>query len=60
MVKIVAGEDTIYNQKVAKTETNVTATFNARGNVTVKVYIDDSLKGTKEINMNSITLCLFE
>lgn len=59
-VKIVVGNDTIYNEEKTKTTTNISATFNAKGNVTIKVYVDDILKGTKEINMNSTTSCTFE
>lgn len=59
-VKIMVGNDTIYNQSEAKTKTDISASFNAKGNVTIKVYVDDILKGTKEINMNSTTSCVFE
>ena len=59
-VKIVVGNDTIYNEKKSKATTNISATFSAKGNVTIKVYIDDILKGTKEINMNTTTTCTFE
>lgn len=59
-VKIVVGNDTIYNETNEKTSTNITASFNAKGNVTIKVYVDDILKGTKEINLNTTTSCTFE
>lgn len=59
-IKIVAGNDTIYNENKSKTTTNITAKFSAKGTIAVKVYIDDVLKGTKEINMNSTTTCTFE
>ncbi len=59
-VRITVGEDTIYNQQDAKTKTDITANFNAKGTVTIKVYVDDILKGTKEINMNNTTNCTFE
>lgn len=59
-VKITVGNDTIYNQSNAKTKTDISASFNAKGNVTIKVYVDDILKGTKEINLNSTTSCVFE
>ncbi len=59
-VKIMVGNDTIYNQSEEKTKTDISASFNAKGNVTIKVYVDDILKGTKEINMNSTTTCVFE
>ena len=61
VVKIVVGEDTIYNQSVEKTKTDISATFSARGKATVKVYVDDILKGTKEVDMSSSnTTCIFE
>lgn len=59
-VKITVGNDMIYNEEKPKTTTNISATFNAKGNVTIKVYVDDILKGTKEINLNSTTTCTFE
>ena len=59
-VKIMVGNDTIYSQSEVKTKTDISANFNAKGNVTIKVYVDDILKGTKEINMNSTTSCIFE
>ena len=59
-IKIVVGNDTIYNEKKPKTTTNISAGFSAKGNVTIKVYVDDILKGTKEINMNTTTVCTFE
>ncbi len=59
-VRITVGDDTIYNQQDAKTKTDISANFNAKGTVTIKVYVDDILKGTKEINMNNATNCTFE
>lgn len=59
-VKITVGSDTIYNETKAKNTTNISASFSAKGTVTIKVYVDDILKGTKEINMNTTTSCTFE
>ena len=59
-VKIVVGNDTIYNEEKPKNTTNISASFSAKGTVTIKVYVDDIVKGTKEINMNSTTTCTFE
>ena len=59
-VKITVGSDTIYNEEKAKTTTNITASFSGKGNVTIKVYVDDVLKRTKEINLNTTTTCIFE
>ena len=59
-VKITVDNDTIYEKEVAKTTTNISQGFSAKGTVTIKVYVDDILRGTKEINMNSTTSCTFE
>ena len=59
-VKIVVDNDTIYEEEKPKTTTNISQTFSAKGTVTIKVYVDDILKGTKEINMNTTTTCTFE
>ncbi len=59
-VRIVAGEETIYNQKNDKDTTNISATFSGKGNVTIKLYVDDVLKGTKQLNLNSATSVTFE
>ena len=59
-VRIVVGNDPIYNENNPKTTTNISARFSAKGNVTIKIYVDDILKGTKEINMNVTTTCTFE
>ena len=54
------GNDNIYNESKPMNATDISASFSAKGNVTIKVYVDDILKGTKEINMNSTTTCVFE
>ena len=59
-VRIKVGEDTIYEKEVPKTTTNISQGFSAKGTVTIRVYVDDILKGTKEINMNTTTTCTFE
>ena len=60
MVKIVVNNDTIYNEEKPKTTTSIVQNFSAKGNTTIKVYVDDILKGTKEINMNTTTSVVFE
>ncbi len=52
-VKIVVGEDTVYKESIDPTTTNLVHTISGKGTVTVKVYIDDVLKSTKDINLNS-------
>ena len=60
MIRIMVGNDNIYNESKPMNATDISASFSAKGNVTIKVYVDDILKGTKEINMNSTTTCVFE
>lgn len=52
-VKITVGTDTVYNDKIDPTTTNLVQSISGKGTVTVKVYIDDVLKSTKDINLNS-------
>ena len=52
-VKIVAGGDTVYKSKMDPTTTNLYQTISGKGTVQVKVYIDDVLKSTKDINLNN-------
>lgn len=52
-VKILVGSDTVYNDKLDPTTTNLVQSISGKGTVTVKVYIDDVLKSTKDINLNS-------
>ena len=59
-LRIMVDNDKIYDSNVDKTSTDISAPFSAKGNVTIKVYVDDILKGTKEINMNDTTNCTFE
>lgn len=59
-IKIVVGDDTIYNSKVSKTETNLTREFQGIGTVTIKVYIDDVLEKTSQLNLNEKTTITIE
>ena len=52
-IKILVGTDTVYNEKIDPTTTNLVQSISGKGTVTVKVYIDDVLKSTKDINLNS-------
>ena len=54
-VKIMVDKDTVYNQSVDPTTTNLVQSISGKGTVTVKVYIDDVLKKTKDFNLNSET-----
>ena len=59
-LKIVVGDDTIYSESKKKNETNISVNFSGKGTVTIKVYVDDILKGTKSLNLNSETSITFE
>lgn len=60
-VKVMVGDDTIYEKSVDKNKTDLKVQFTGIGTVRVKVYIDDVL-GTrnKTINLNNETEILFE
>ena len=51
-VKITVGSDTVFNDNVDPTTTSLIQSISGKGTVTVKVYIDDVLKKTKDINLN--------
>lgn len=59
-VKIVVGDDVIYNGTVNKTETNLSKEFQGIGTVTVKVYMDDILEKTVQLNLNEKTSVTIE
>lgn len=59
-VKIVVGDDVIYNDTVNKAETNLSKEFQGIGTVTVKVYIDDILEKTVQLNLNEKTTVTVE
>ena len=46
-------EDTVYNEKIDPTTTNLYQPISGKGTVQVKVYIDDVLKSTKDVNLNN-------
>ena len=51
-VKITVGNDTVYNESIEPTTTSLIQSISGKGTVTVKVYVDDVLKKTKDINLN--------
>ena len=59
-LKVVAGGETIYNDDVDKNSTNVNTKFSGKGIVEVKVYIDDVLKDSADINLNTTPSYTFE
>lgn len=52
-VRILAGSDIVYNEKIDPTTTNLVQSISGKGTVTVKVYIDDIKKAEKDINLNN-------
>ena len=52
-VKVVADKDTVLNETVDPTTTNLITSISGKGTVTVKVYIDDVLKKTKDFDLNN-------
>ena len=52
-VKIVAGGDTVYKNEIDPTTTNLYQSISGKGTIEVKVYIDDVLKSTKDVNLNN-------
>ena len=52
-VKIVVGGDTVYNDSIDPTTTGLIQSISGKGTVTVKVYVDDVLKSTKDVNLNT-------
>ena len=59
-VRIVVGDDTVYKGKVDPTTTQLYQTISGKGTVTVKVYIDDVLKSTKDVNLNNTSKVTIE
>ena len=60
-VKITVDGDTVYSKDVDLNATTITPqTISGKGTVTVKVYIDDVLKRTKDITLSSTSSYVFE
>ncbi len=59
-VQIKVDGKTVYNQNVDSTTANITASFEAKGIVSVELWVEDTLKKTKEINMEETTTVTFE
>lgn len=60
-LKVVVGNDTIYNQTVKASETNISAgTTKGTGTKEIKVYIDDVLKNQGQINYSNMTTYIAE
>lgn len=59
-VKVVVGNDTVYTKAHKENETNIKVPFTGIGTVEVKLYVDDILKGTKQVNLSSAPTVTFE
>ncbi len=61
-VRILVGDDKVYDDSIDPTTTNLVQTITGKGTVTVKVYIDDVLaKGTpKNVNLNTTSKLTIE
>ncbi|MCI8519484.1 MAG: PASTA domain-containing protein [Clostridia bacterium] len=59
-VKLVVGEDTVYNKKHKKSETNIKVNFSGLGTVDVKLYVDDILQSRKQVNLSETNTVVFE
>lgn len=58
-VEVRADDDTVYKKSISPATESISASVSGTGNITVKVYIDGVLKGTKLMNLNSETLINF-
>lgn len=54
-VEVRADDDTVYKKSISPATENISASVSGTGNITVKVYIDGVLKGTKLMNLNTVT-----
>ena len=51
-VTIKAGDDTVYNDSIDPTTTNLVQSVSGKGTIRVKVYIDDIIKWDKNVDLN--------
>ena len=51
-IKVLAGGDTVYSKSVPRSTENLNVTFEGKGNVTVKVYINDILANGKSYTLD--------
>ncbi len=58
-VEVKAGEDTVYSKSISPATESITANVSGVGTITVKVFIDGVLKGTKQMDLNSVTSISF-
>ncbi|MDE5831341.1 MAG: PASTA domain-containing protein [Clostridia bacterium] len=60
MVKLVANDDTVYNETHREDESNIRVRFSGVGTVTLKLYVDEILKGQKQVNLSREQSVTFE
>ena len=52
-VRITVGDDTVYDEEIDPTTTNLVQSISGKGTVTVKVFIDGVRKSQKDVNLNN-------
>ena len=57
---VVDDKDTLLKEKHDEDETNISVPITGVGTVTIKVYVDDVLKGSKQVNLNEQKEITFE
>lgn len=51
-IKVVVGQDTIYEKSVSRETDNLNVTFESKGNVTIKIYVNSILANGKSYTMD--------
>ena len=54
-VKVIVDDDTVYKEEQRKDTTKITVPVSGTGVITVKVYVDDILKNTSTMDLNTTT-----
>ena len=52
-VRITVGDDTVYDEEIDPTTTNLVQSISGKGTVTVKVFIDGVRKSKEDVNLNN-------
>ena len=59
-VKVVVGNDTVYNKTHKKYETNIGVKFSGIGTVDLKIYVDNILQKRQQVNLSEQNSVTFE
>ena len=59
-LRVTVNDEQVENTTVKENVTNKTVNVSGRGTITIKVYIDGSLKKTVEMNLNNTTTLTIE